>query len=84
MIASDLTRQDVVEDLLKLDLDWGDEEDAVRLVDVLLEVLTPAGAYIWLAFWDRELDGIPLAKIAEGRSRDVFRAARVLVARRSS
>lgn len=81
--VADLTRATVVEELESLGLDWGDQDDAVALVDVLLAVFTPAGAYIWLAFYWEPLDGTPVVLLEQGRAREVFREARRIVGERS-
>lgn len=81
--VADLTRATVVEELERLELDWGDQEDAVALVDLLLQAFTPAGAYIWLAFYWEPLDGTPVAMLEQGRAREVFREARRIVEERS-
>jgi hypothetical protein len=73
---SRVTRADVIKELSRLGLEWGDEEDAETLVDVLLEVYTPGLAMTWLFFWDVDLHGIPLDLLQDGRTREVFRAAR--------
>lgn len=79
----DLSRQQVVEAIGRLELEWGDEEDASALVDLLLEAHTTVGAMSWLCFWSDSLGGVPLELVAKGRSRDVFREVRGMVEARS-
>jgi hypothetical protein len=60
-----------------------DQEDALALVDVLSEAMTPILIMTWVAWLDDELGGVPLELIKEGRGRQVMRRARRLVAERS-
>lgn len=72
-LSVDLTREQIVAELHKLDLDWGDEEDAESLLSILSERFTPTQAWTWL-MWGQ------LALLREGRSREVFARAREMVA----
>lgn len=74
------TRESLMKDISRAGLEWGDEEDAAGLVDVLLEGFTPLQAQTWLFLHDSELGGTPLIILEEGRYRDVVRRARFLVA----
>ena len=74
----EITRQEIRELLDDLDLGWGVDEDADVLIDILLESYDLHGAYIWLLFYDDELDGVPIALLENGRTRQVFRRARRL------
>lgn len=71
----DITREQIMSRLLELDLDWGDEEDAGELVDLLLSVFTPLLAWTWLCFWCDELCGSPLSALMAGQGRLVFAEA---------
>lgn len=73
-----MTRDELVEEIRQARLEWGDEEDAIDLADVLLTRYSPFEAFTWLGFYDAELDGTPLALLGEGKSRDVFQRARAL------
>lgn len=78
----DLSRQQVLDRLAELELEWGDEDDAGTLVDLLLEVFSPMMAWTWLCFWWAPLGGLPLEVLEQGRGRDVFIEARRLVRER--
>lgn len=80
-LSVSLTRDEVVARLERLDLDWGDQDDAESLVDLLLERFTPTEAASWMLWSQTELDGrTPLYLISSGRSREVFKMARRMVA----
>lgn len=74
------TRGDVLELLERQDLDWGDEEDAEALLDLLLGRFSPAEVGSFLMFYNYELRGTPLDLLSQGRSRQVFIHARRMVA----
>lgn len=74
-----ITREYLIGTLEGMGLDWGDEEDAVALVDVLLETYSPDGVYIWLFFHNSTLGGTPLHLLELGRQREVLLEARRLV-----
>jgi len=73
------SRRSILDALSRLDLEWGVDEDAEDLADLLLRVYTPAEAMSWMFFHDPDLDGTPVALLQQGRSRDVFQAARRMV-----
>jgi len=77
-LTDQVTRESLIAELRSLDLDWGDEEDLIILVDDLLKRFTPLGAWTWLAFWDEDLGGIPIVLVRDGRARDVIVRARVI------
>jgi hypothetical protein len=79
-LTIELTRQDVALTLERLDLDWGDEDDAKCLLDLLLERYTPTQAMTWLCWRSEELGETPLSALSKGAARDVFRVARGMVA----
>lgn len=72
----EITKAQLVDELAKLELDWGDEEDLVALVDSLLLVHSPLMAWSWLCWYHNELGGVPIVLIKTGRVRDVCAAAR--------
>lgn len=72
-------RDDMVEMLDLMGLEWGDEETAVELVDLLLQRFNGTGAWCWMLFRCHALDGTPLDLIQQGKSREVFRYARQMV-----
>lgn len=74
------TRETLLKEVSRCGLDWGDEDDAAELVDVLLETFTPLEAQTWLFMHDPELDGIPMAELEVGRGRAVRLRARRIVA----
>jgi hypothetical protein len=65
----------MIVELDNLNLDWGDEEDAKALVELLLQKHTIIGAWTWLMWPDDELYSTPLILLQQGKSRDVFRRA---------
>jgi hypothetical protein len=75
-----VTRETLIEALGKLELDWGDEEDAVELVALLLQTYKPEGVYTWLFFHNNRLGATPLYLLEMGRAREVFIEARRLTA----
>lgn len=77
------TRDQLVSYINHGGLDEFDLEDVVNLVDMLLEALSPVQVMTWLSWRDEELGGMPLVMVREGRTRDVIRRARTLVAERS-
>lgn len=79
MPTATLTREQVIDELGKLELDWGDEEDAVELVDLLLHRYTATEAITWLYWHNEQLGGSPLSLLERGKSREVFVEARGLV-----
>jgi hypothetical protein len=80
-LSIELTRDQVVAELASMDLDWGDEEDATSLVDLLSERFTVTEAWTWIVWIEVGLGGrSPLAMLRDGRSREVFALARVVVA----
>lgn len=78
-MASTLSREQIIDELAQLELDWGDEEDAELLVDLLLRRYRPFEVLTWLLFLCDELGGTPIELLTEGRGREVFREARQLV-----
>lgn len=79
-MAADLDRDGVVEALHQMDLEWADEEDATALVDLLLRRLSPLDVITWIVWPNRGLDDAPpLSLLKDGRSREVFKAAREMV-----
>jgi hypothetical protein len=79
-----ITREDIREALGHLSLEWGVEEDADVLIDLLLEAYTLEGAWTWLSFHNRHLGGTPLVLLEQGSARAVFREARRLVSQVAS
>jgi hypothetical protein len=77
---SAIALDEIREALGHLSLDWDVEEDADVLLDLLLKAYSPTTAWIWLTFFNSELDGIPLAMLERGQSRAVFKEARRLLA----
>lgn len=75
-----LSRERIEEILNNLALDWGVDEDASALLDILLESYSLDGAYTWLFFHNRNLGGTPLMLLEIGKHRLVFTEARALVA----
>ena len=75
-----MTREELIRQLQAADLDWGDEEDAVVLVDLMLEVYTEWETYTFLFFHCSWLGATPLFALEQGRARDVFSVARSMVA----
>lgn len=78
-LGVELDRDDLVERLALMSLDWGDEEEAIDLVDVLLRRFSVKDAWCWILFRCPDLDGTPLDLIQQGRSRDVLLYARGMV-----
>lgn len=74
------TKQDLIDGLERLDLDWGDEDDAKSLVEVILERYSPLDAWTWMAWIHPDLGVSPLEALRSGRSREVFMLARGMVA----
>jgi hypothetical protein len=76
----DISREDITRVLKNMNLDWGDEEDAETLVGLLLERFELLEVYTWLFFYNTEFGASPLTMLEMGKSREVFKAARGLVA----
>lgn len=74
-----IDREFIVEALTLMRLEWGDEAEAIDLVDLLLQQFNPFSAWAWLLFHCNDLGGTPLAMIQEGRSREVVVYARTMV-----
>lgn len=74
-----ITRADIREALGHLSLEWGDEEDADLLIDLLMESYTLEGAWTWLSFFNLNLNGVPLVLLEQGKAPIVFQEARRLV-----
>lgn len=75
-----ISRDDIIEVLAKMDLEWGVDEDAEMLIDVLLGRYEILEAYTWVFFYNPDFGTSPLTMLEMGRSREVFQAARGLVA----
>jgi hypothetical protein len=80
-LSVELTRDQVVGVLARLELDWGDEEDADSLLSILLARFSPTEAVTWILWPNHDLDErSPLDLLVEGRAREVFVLARREVA----
>lgn len=78
MTHAEITRESLIAILEDFDLDWGDEEDAVELVDMLLKTYKAEGVYTWLFFHNSILHATPLYMLEMGKAREVFVEARRL------
>lgn len=76
---ADITRSCVLHQLNALKLDWGDEEDAIELVDLLCKAFSPQQVLTLIFFHCSSLGTTPLLAVEQGRVRDVFKFARALV-----
>jgi hypothetical protein len=74
------SRAQLISGIKMLELDWGDEEDAEQLADLLLQSYGSVEAWSWMMWPCAALPGArsPLAALRDGMSRDVFVAARQL------
>lgn len=79
-----ISRQQIEEILTNLDLDWGVDEDASILIDILLEAFTLKEAATWLFFFDITLGETPLLLMINGGTRAVFVEARARVSQVAS
>lgn len=66
------------------DCDWGVDEDAAILIDILLQTFTLESVATWIFFYNTELHAVPLFLLEQGHYRDVFREARRLVGQKVS
>lgn len=62
-----------------MQLDWGEEEEMIDLVDLLLTYFTPLSAWSWMLFPCAGLGDTPIYLIQEGRGRKVVRYARKMI-----
>lgn len=80
----DITRPEIEKVLANLDLEWGVDEDAASLLDILSEAFTLQQAYSWIFFHNCHLGGVALHMLELGQHRPVFAEARKLVAAASA
>lgn len=73
------TRESLITMINKLELEWGDEEEAHDLVDLLLQTYTPLEAATWIMFRCEDLLATPIYLIERGKTREVFQYARRMV-----
>lgn len=81
-MSSGISREGLIRQLEVLELDWGDEEDAIALVDILVPAFDPQQVFTLLFFHCPWLDATPVHAIEKGRAREVFQMARGMVATR--
>lgn len=78
-LSIQITSDQLIKMIDNMGLDWGDEDDAHDLVALLLERYTPTEAWTWMCWPCVDLDLFsPITRLRDGRSRDVFAAARAL------
>lgn len=75
-----MSRDEVVEQVQYLNLDWGDEEDSVGIVDLLCKAFSPQDVFTLLFFHCAALGATPMHAVEQGRARDVIVFCRSLVA----